>query len=60
MNSAAAAPEAPAEENVDADAKEESPASDLSLVTPVSEETSLPAPLEQEQPNVKVCLSLTT
>ena len=60
MNSAAPPPEAPAEENVDADAKEESPASDLSLATPMSEETSLPAPLEQEQPNVKVHLSLTT
>lgn len=51
MNSGAAAREVPAEENVDMDTKDEKPVGNAAQV---SDETSVKAPVEQEQPNVKV------
>lgn len=51
MNSGAAAQEVPAEENADMDTKDEKPASNAAQV---SDEISVKAPVEQEQPNVKV------
>ena len=55
MNSGAAAREVTAEENVDMDTKDEKPASNAAQV---SDETSVKASVEQEQPNVKVlCMS---
>ena len=51
MNSGAAAREVPAEENVDMDTKDEKPVGNAAQV---SDETSVKAPVEQEQPNAKV------
>ena len=48
-------------EDADVKPKEESPAaSDLSLMTPMSEEPSLSAPMEQEMPEASVKVHLTT
>jgi len=48
-------------EDPDVKPKEESPAaSDLSLMTPMSEEPSLSAPVEQEMPEASVKVHLTT
>lgn len=43
--------------DVDAETKEKSPPGDLPLITPMSEETSMPTPLQEEQSNIKVNLS---
>ena len=42
--------------DVDADTKEKSSPGDLPLNMPISEETSMPAPLQEEQSNIKVHL----
>ena len=42
---------------VDAETKEKSSPSDLPLNMPMSEETSMPTPLQEEQSNIKVNLS---
>lgn len=47
-------------EDGDAEIKEESPPSDISLNTPMAEDTGLSAPLQEEQANVKVCFSITS
>ena len=48
-------------ENADVKPKEESPAaSDLSLMTPMSEEPSLSAPVKQEMPEASVKVHFTT
>lgn len=43
--------------DVDAETKEKSSPSDLPLNMPMSEETSMPTPLQEEQSNIKVNLS---
>lgn len=43
--------------DVDAETKEKSPPGDLPLITPMSEETSMPTPLQEQQSNIKVNLS---